>query len=134
MTATHPLIPPQDAVGGTASPFQATSGHAGTSVAAFTGNLDSTRARVDHSCHRCGAATTVTPREAMTAHPEFDPEADLVARMRAAGFTVSAATRDTLPPPRYTIPPKQFFFRMRAGLRRLSHAALRIKHRHATVP
>jgi hypothetical protein len=120
--------------------------------------------------------------------PEFDPEADLVARMRAAGFTVRAATldtlteqamagdhsngagdeanlntgpsmsasserkqafiahlraagleitpatRDTLPPPRHTIPPRQFFFRMRAGLRRLSPSALRMKRRHATVP
>lgn len=58
----------------------------------------------------------------------------LIARLRAAGLQITPATRDTLPPPRYTIPPKQFFFRMRVGLRRLSHPAFRIKHRHATVP
>jgi len=58
----------------------------------------------------------------------------LIARLRAAGLQVTAATRDYLPPPRYTIPPKQFFFRVRLGLRRLSRSTLRFTHTHATVP
>jgi len=63
-----------------------------------------------------------------------DRKADLIARLRARGLVITAATRDTLPPPRHTIPPKQYFFRLRAGLRRLTQPAVRSKHRHATVP
>lgn len=44
----------------------------------------------------------------MSTHAEFDPEADLVARMRAAGFTVRAATLDRLPPPERTMPAEDF--------------------------
>ena len=58
----------------------------------------------------------------------------LIAQLRAAGLQITAATRDYLPPPRYTIPPRQFFFRVRLGIRRLSRSALRSRHMHATVP
>jgi hypothetical protein len=70
----------------------------------------------------------------MSPRPDFDDEADLVARMRAAGFTVRAATRDYLPPPEHTIPPKHFLSDVRAGLRRFSNTARRPKTKHAAVP
>jgi len=57
-----------------------------------------------------------------------------IAELRARGVQVTPATRDYLPPPRHILPPKQSMMRMYAGLRRLPRPALRIKHRHATVP
>ncbi|HEX8907490.1 MAG TPA: hypothetical protein VF771_21775 [Longimicrobiaceae bacterium] len=58
-------------------------------------------------------------------------ELDWVARLRAAGYHVTAATRDELPPPAHTLPPKRT-----AALRGFRRSLRRLvpRSRNAGVP
>ena len=63
-------------------------------------------------------------------------EHDWVARLRAAGYHVTAATRDGLPPPEHTLPPRQAatLRGIRRTLGRLLLARRSGRVRHAPVP
>ena len=104
-------------------------------MAGFTGNLDGWSVPVDVACTDERTAILVFPKEEWMPDPITDrTEADLVARMRADGFTVSAATRDILPPPDHLLPSRQSFSRVRSGFRWFSSLVRRPRVKHAAIP
>lgn len=72
----------------------------------------------------------------MPALSQDGPGVELVERLRAAGYEVLPATRDTLPEPEHTLPPR------RQGLKRLRNAMVRlwsstsnhVRVKHASIP
>jgi hypothetical protein len=76
-------------------------------------------------------------KDGMSTRSEGSAGAELVERLRAAGYDVIPATHDTLPDPEHTLPPRR-----RGVRRRLGHALRRLwtgtsshgRVKHAPVP